>query len=85
MKNTITANELKTQGVSLIDKVTSSVGEAVISVHGKTKYVILTIEEYNHLRECELENAIQESKKELKAGKIIEESVEDHIKRITVG
>ena len=83
MNNTITANELKTQGVSLIDKVTASSGEAVISVHGKTKYVVLTIEEYNRLRDCELEVAIEESKKDLKEGKIIRESVEKHIKRIT--
>ncbi len=83
MNNTITANELKTQGVSLIDKVTASSGEAVISVHGKTKYVVLTIEEYNRLRDCELEAAIEESKKDLKEGKIIRESVEKHIKRIT--
>ncbi|NJL72411.1 MAG: type II toxin-antitoxin system prevent-host-death family antitoxin [Candidatus Competibacteraceae bacterium] len=85
MKNTITANELKTQGVSLLDKVTSGTGEAIISVHGRTKYIVLTVDEYNRLRECELETAILETKKDIEEGNYIEETVEEHIKRLTRG
>ena len=83
MNNTITANELKTKGVSLINKVTSEGAEALITVRGKTEYVILPIKTYNHLRECELEVALLESRHDIKKGKYIEESVEKHIKRIT--
>jgi len=36
----------------------------------------------NNLRECELKVAISESKKDMKNGKYIQESVKDHIKRI---
>jgi hypothetical protein len=43
------------------------------------------IESYNYLRECELEAALIESKKDLVNGKFIEESVEEHIKRIASG
>jgi prevent-host-death family protein len=57
MKNTITANELKTKGVSAIEEVTASNNEAIITVRGKNKYVVLSIEEYNQLREYELEAA----------------------------
>ncbi len=82
MNNTITANELKTQGVTLLDKVAAEYGEAIITVHGKSRYVVLTIDEYNRLRESELETAIRETKKDLAEGRVVEESVDDHIKRI---
>ena len=85
MKNTVTANQLKTKGVSVLDEATLTGGEAIISVRGKTKYIVLTIDEYNHLRECELEAAIQETKNDIKDGRVIEESVENHVKRITDG
>ena len=85
MKNTITANQLKTKGVSVLDSATSTDGEAVISVRGKDKYIVLTIEEYNRLREYELDAAIEESKNDIEEGRFIEESVEDHIERITNG
>ncbi|MEW5814479.1 MAG: prevent-host-death protein [Spirochaetota bacterium] len=83
MKNIITANDLKTKGVSILEKITSNGKEAIISVRGKNKYVVLTMEEYNHLREYELEAALSESQKDLSKGNYIMESVEDHIKRIT--
>jgi len=83
MDNIITANELKTKGVSILDNMTSNGKEVIISVHGKQKYIVLTIQEYNHLRECELEAAIIESKRDLEDGKIINESIDEHLKRIT--
>jgi PHD/YefM family antitoxin component YafN of YafNO toxin-antitoxin module len=52
-------------------------------VRGKNKYVILSIEEYNHLREYELEAAIKESLDDIKNGKIYKESIDEHIKRIS--
>jgi hypothetical protein len=52
-------------------------------VRGKTKYVVLTVEEYNRLRECELETAIFEAKKDLEEGRTVQESVDEHLQRIT--
>lgn len=83
MSNIITANELKTKGVSVIEEVTAQNAEAIITVRGKNKYVVLSIEDYNQLREYELEAAINESLDDIKEGKIYEESIEDHMKRIT--
>ena len=83
--NTITANELKTKGVTLIEQVTSGGSEAFVSVRGKNRFVILPLETYNHLRECELEAALIETKKDLKAGKFVKETAEKHIKRISRG
>ena len=85
MDNVVTANELKTKGVSRLDEITSQSGEAIISVRGKRKYVVLSIEEYNYLRECELETALSESRQDLQDGNVVEESVEDHIRRIADG
>jgi hypothetical protein len=81
----ITANELKTKGISALDEETSGEFEIIVTVRGKNKYIILPIEKYNYLRECELETALLESKRDIKRGKFIKESVDKHIKRITRG
>ena len=83
MTNILTANELKTKGTAALKNATSGENEAIITVRGKSKYIVLPIAMYNRLRECELEIALIESKKDIKNGKFVEESVEDHIKRIT--
>ena len=85
MINSITANELKTKGLIALDKAISNGDEAIITVRGKNKYVVLPFQRYNYLRECELESALEESKRDLENGKYIEESVEEHIIRITSG
>lgn len=85
MAQTITANDLKTKGISILNEETSSGDEVIITVRGKNKYVVLPIEKYNYLRECELEAALHESRKDIKDGKFYKESVEKHIKRITRG
>ncbi len=79
----ITANELKTKGVSVLDKETGGESEVMISVRGRNKYVVVPIEKYNYLRECELEAALLESKRDIRQKKFVKESVEKHIKRIT--
>ena len=83
MFNSITANDLKVKGVSVLDQVISEENEAVITVRGKSKYVVLSMDEYNRLRECELEAALIEAKKDIEAGSYYTGSIEDHIERIT--
>ncbi|MGB5217319.1 MAG: type II toxin-antitoxin system prevent-host-death family antitoxin [Smithella sp.] len=85
MAQTITANELKTKGVTILTDETADGTEVIITVRGKNKFVVLPIEKYNYLRECELEAALLESKRDMKEGKFVKESVEKHIKRITRG
>ena len=82
---TITANDLKKQGVSALDPILKNEQEAVITVRGERKYVVMDMEAYNHLRECELEAALIETQRDLDAGKYVSESVADHIRRITDG
>ncbi len=85
MTQIITANELKTKGVSILSEETADGSEIIITVRGKNKYVVLPIEKYNYLRECELETALLETKRDIKEGKFIKEPVEKHIARITRG
>jgi PHD/YefM family antitoxin component YafN of YafNO toxin-antitoxin module len=85
VENVISANELKTKGVSRLDEITASGDEAIITVRGKNRYVVLTLEQYNYLRECELEAALVETRNDLKEGNVVEESVEDHLNRIASG
>lgn len=79
---TIAANELKTKGVSSIEKALENSAEAIISVRGQDRYVIMDMEEYNRLRVCELEAALYETRQQLAAGEFVEESVDEHIARI---
>lgn len=78
----ITANELKTKGVSVIESNLGDDNELIITVRGKESYVVMNIEHYNYLRECELEAALHQAKADVEAGDYIVESVNDHIKRI---
>ena len=80
---TITANQLKTKGVSALEDIIGEHNAAMITVRGKSKYVVMGVETYNRLRECELEAAIVETQREIAQGKVLEDSVDDHIKRIT--
>ncbi len=83
MLNSITANDLKVKGVSILDQAISASNEAIITVRGKSKYVVLSMDEYNRLRECELEAALMEARKDQEEGKYHTGTVEDHMKRIT--
>ncbi len=82
MMKAITANELKTKGVSSIDAALKDEGEAIISVRGKDRYVVLDLETYNRLRVCELEAALYEARREVAQGEFTEDSVDEHIARI---
>ncbi len=81
--NTITANQLKTKGISAIERNLVDEHELIITVRGKEKFVVMDMQHYNYLRECELETALHESRAEYKSGKFVTESVEKHIKRVT--
>lgn len=83
MNNTLTANELKIGGVSALESIVANGLEAVITVHGKNTYVVLSNEKYNRLRECELAVALSEAEADVAAGRYHEDSVEDHLNRIT--
>ena len=78
----ISANDLKTRGVSSIETALKEGDEAVISVRGKERYVVMELDTYNRLRVCELEAALYQARQEAAEGKGIVESVDDHLERI---
>lgn len=78
----ISANELKTRGVTAIENALSETTEAIVSVRGKDTYVVMSLDQYSHLRTCELEAALHETRKDLAEGRFITESPADHLKRI---
>ena len=82
MAGQITANDLKVKGITAIDEIVTSSTEVIITVRGRQKYVILPIDEYNQLREFELDAAIQESKRDIKEGKFYTGTIEEHLKRV---
>lgn len=78
----ISANELKTKGVSSIESALEGEDEAVISVRGKELYVVMDLGTYNRLRVCELEAALYQARREVSEGKGIRESVDEHLASI---
>ena len=65
----VTANELKRNGISVVNEAIAEYGEAGISVRGKREFVVLDNETYEHLRECEILAAAAEVREEIKAGR----------------
>ncbi|MBT3519054.1 MAG: prevent-host-death protein [Candidatus Marinimicrobia bacterium] len=82
MMNKLTANELKTKGVSVLDKILKDDHEATITVRGHNKYVVMDMERYSELRIQDLKAAYNDTMEDIKNGDYIEESVADHIKRL---
>jgi hypothetical protein len=78
----LTANDLKTRGVAAIEETLAHEPEALITVRGKTKYVVMDLAHYQHLRECELEAALAQSKADVAAGRFIVETAQEHAARL---
>ena len=78
----LTANDLKTKGIAAIEAVLAHRPEAIVSVRGKDRFVVMEIEQYHHLRECELEAALAETKADIAAGRFSKGTAEAHVKRV---
>ena len=78
----ITANDLKVKGVSCLEESLHNEPEAVITVRGKEQYVVMKMEQYNYLREMELEAALYETQQDIAEGRFSNESIEKHIEDI---
>jgi PHD/YefM family antitoxin component YafN of YafNO toxin-antitoxin module len=78
----ISANDLKTKGVAAIEAVLSEHAEAIVSVRGKDRFVVMDMAHYHHLRECELEAALAQSRADVAAGSFVQESPEAHLARL---
>ncbi|MBK7120459.1 MAG: type II toxin-antitoxin system prevent-host-death family antitoxin [Comamonadaceae bacterium] len=78
----ISANELKTKGVAAIEAVLADHAEAIVSVRGKDRFVVMDVAHYHHLRECELDAALAQTRADLAAGRFVQESAQAHVARL---
>lgn len=78
----ISANDLKVKGIAAIEAMLEQQPEAVISVRGKERFVVMELAQYHYLRECELEAALAESRNDLATGRFVQESPEAHLARL---
>jgi hypothetical protein len=78
----ISANDLKTKGISAIELALGSAPEAIISVRGKDKFVVMDMAHYHYLRECELDAALAQTRADIAAGRMVQESPEAHLARL---
>ncbi|MDF2467311.1 MAG: prevent-host-death family protein [Ramlibacter sp.] len=78
----LTANDLKTRGVAAIEESLAHQPEAVISVRGKDRFVVMEMAQYHYLRECELDAALAQSQADVAAGRYVVESAQQHMARL---
>ena len=78
----VSANDLKTRGIAAIEAALSEHAEALVSVRGKDRFVVMKLAQYHYLRECELEAALAQAKADVAAGRVIKESAEAHLARL---
>lgn len=78
----ISANDLKVKGVSILDSMLDKLDEVLISVRGKNKYVVVDMERYEYLRECELEHAYREVQEDIRNGRVKTQTADEHIKEL---
>ncbi len=78
----LTANDIKTRGVAAIEATLAHQPEAVISVRGKDRFVVMEVAQYHYLRECELDAALAQSRSDEAAGRYVTESAKAHMERL---
>ena len=78
----LTANDLKTRGVAAIEALLATQPEAMISVRGRERFVVMDMAHYHYLRECELDAALAQSQEDVAAGRFVVESAAAHMARL---
>ena len=80
--NHISANDLKTKGIAAIELALSDAPEAIVSVRGKDRFVVMEVAQYEYLRGCELDAALAETRADLAAGRVVQESPQAQLDRL---
>ena len=78
----LTANDIKIRGVAAIEESLAHQPEAMISVRGKDRFVVMEVAQYHYLRECELDAALAQSQADVAAGRYVVESAAQHVARL---
>ena len=78
----LSANDLKTKGISAIEVILATQPEAMISVRGKERFVVMDVAHYHYLRECELDAALAQSRADTAAGRYVAQTADQHMARL---
>ena len=78
----LTANDIKTKGVSIFEKMMKKTDEIIINVRGKNKYVVLDIERYQEFREYELDLAHMKVMQDIKEKNYKVQTASEHKKEL---
>ena len=78
----INANDFKVKGIAAIETALAEQPEAIIAVRGKERFVVMNMEHYHYLRECELEAALTQTRADLAEGRFVKVSPEEHVARM---
>ena len=78
----VTANDLKTKGISDIERALQDAQEVVISVRGKPRYVVMDLTHYDYLRDCEIAAAWAQTREDVAAGRYRREGADVHMARV---
>ena len=78
----VTANDLKVKGISILETMLDKLDEVLISVRGQNRYVVVDMDRYEYLRECELEHVYRQVQAEREEGKSQTMSAKEHIEAV---
>jgi hypothetical protein len=78
----LNANDLKVRGVAAIEEALNGQTEAIISVRGKQRFVVMEMAHYHYLLECELDAALVQSRADIAAGRFVQETAAEHAARL---
>lgn len=81
MINILSLQDLKRTGFGKLKEMFNNEPDIIIQERGKDACVLVDIDHYRYLRECELEIALIKAKKEIAAGKYIT-GVENYIANV---
>ena len=68
MENVLSIQDLKRTGLSKIKQMFNNEPDIIIQDRGRDACVLVELEHYNFLRDCELEIALNQAKKDIKNG-----------------
>ena len=78
----ISANDLKTKGVSAIEEALKDRDNVAITVRGKSRFVVMDLDQYQHLREQEILAAWHQARADAASGCARPLSAKQHIAEI---
>ena len=78
----ITATDLKAHGIKVIEEALAKQAEAMISVRGRVRYVVVNVDRYIYLKECEQLKARAAAQADYEASRFVKETAREHLNRL---